>query len=133
VIDKLGKLSLKSSPSLCLSSSPSSLISLLQPFGHLTTSASLSDSRSNAYNTIDPNSSGWWGASVGSKSASWEIQWDRKYLVEIVEVVWKWRPKRVAVNVLVGQGNGNVWVGVQEGLCEGDLVVKMIPTEVLGV
>ncbi len=48
-------------------------------------------------------------------------------------MVWKWRPKRVAVKVLVGEGDGNVWVGVMEGESEGVLVLKMVPSEILGV
>jgi len=45
-------------------------------------SATLSDSRSDPFNVIDPGASGWWATPIGVKQAYWEVQFDRKYLVE---------------------------------------------------
>jgi len=40
-------------------------------------SGTISDSRANPYNIIDPNLSGWWAAPLDMKTAIWEIMFDR--------------------------------------------------------
>ena len=66
----------------CMAAKPDDSISQVQSFGVVKASATLSDSRSDPFNVIDPEASGWWATPIGVKQAYWEVQFDRKYLVE---------------------------------------------------
>jgi len=62
VIDKLGKFMSKSDPSKCIGARDFEDVTNIQTYGSISVSATMSDSRADAYAVIDPNSSGFWAA-----------------------------------------------------------------------
>jgi hypothetical protein len=68
-------------------------------YGEVRVSASISDTRCNPYNVVDPNQYGWWAPPVDLAHAEYELQWPRPYTVEKIKLKWKLKPPRVEVMV----------------------------------
>jgi len=63
-------------------------------------SATLGDSRADPYFTTDPNASGWWASPLGEKKADFSIIFDRKYFVQEINIIWKFKPKKIQINIM---------------------------------
>jgi hypothetical protein len=94
----------KANPKSCIAAKDDDMIQQVQPYGYVYTSASLSDSRVNPYAPIDPNTTGFWASPVHLDTAIWQLIFDRSYLVEEITVNFKYKPKKVVVNVLSEYG-----------------------------
>ena len=51
--------------------------------------------------------SGWWASPLGLKTADFEIKFDRKYFVEEITINWKFKPKKLEINILDDDNNWN--------------------------
>ena len=104
VFDKLGKISSKNDMTKCIASKEHDAVTQVQTYGSIFASGTISDSRANPYNIIDPNSSGYWAAPLYVKVAIWQINFDRQYLVEEITIQYKYNALKVAVNILSVEG-----------------------------
>ncbi len=53
----------------------------MESYGFVTVSNSISDSRSNPYNVIDPNGYGWWAPPLDAGHGYFQLLWERPYTV----------------------------------------------------
>jgi len=86
IIDKLGKIINKGDATKCIAGKEHDAVTQIQTYGSIYVSGTLSDSRANPYNVIDPNASGFWAVPFNVKVAIWQIVFDRQYLVEEINI-----------------------------------------------
>jgi hypothetical protein len=60
-------------------------------------SATVSDSRANPYNVVDPNGYGWWAPPLDVAHAFYQVLFERSYTVEKLIVKWKLKPPKVEI------------------------------------
>ena len=130
VFDKLGKISSKNDMTKCIASKEHDAVTQVQTYGSIYASGTISDSRANPYNIIDPNSAGFWAAPLYVKVAIWQIVFDRQYLVEEITIQYKYNALKVAVNILTTEG---MWMTIFADKPSLDQMLMITPTQILGL
>lgn len=108
ILDRLGKVESRKYKDKCVAAKEDDKIQRIESYGFVTVSASISDSRSNPYNVVDPNGYGWWAPPLDIAHAYYQVIFERFYTVEKLNVKWKLKPPRCEIMLLTKSGRWKV-------------------------
>lgn len=63
-------------------------------YGFASVDATLSDSRCNPFNILDPNGYGWWAPPLDVAHAEYKLLFPKAYTVEKITISWKLKPPK---------------------------------------
>jgi len=96
----------------------------VESYGFVTVSNTLSDSRANPYNVVDPNGYGWWAPVLDAAHAFYQVMFERPYTVEKIIIKWKTKPPRVEIQLFTYWGK---WKQVLNEEPSDDIEMVMSP------
>jgi hypothetical protein len=129
-MDRLGKIQSRKFKDKCLAAKDDDKISRFESYGLVTVSSSISDSRSNPYNVVDPNGYGWWAPPLDIGHAYYQVLFERVYTLEKLVIKWKLKPPRLEIMILNKSGRWKVMLNEEP---EEDIEMVLIPMEIRGV
>jgi len=108
ILDRLGKVESRKYRDKCVAAKEDDKIQRIESYGFVTVSATISDSRSNPYNVVDPNGYGWWAPPLDTAHAFYQVIFERIYTVEKLVIKWKLKPPRAEIMLLTKSGRWKV-------------------------
>jgi hypothetical protein len=90
----------------------------------------MSDSRSNAYGPIDPHNPNFWAPPPNLVHATYQLDFDRPYLVDTIKIQWKVPPPTVEISL---HSIIDGWRIMLKEKPEEHIDLNFIPIEIIGV